>query len=118
MPQLLEDIARPISDSEPSGEDIAKLAPTPENEEWIKNYADLRQLINRMASNSDSIVALSQSILMDKSKDLRIAGNLCLGLLHQKGFAGLAHDREHLQRGDRAVSDRSAQPASDRYHAG
>ncbi|MFC1716207.1 type VI secretion system domain-containing protein [Candidatus Poribacteria bacterium] len=90
MPEVLEDIAKPISDSEPSGEDIAKLTPTPENEGWIKNYGDLRGLINAVASNSDSIVALSQDILAQKSKDLRIAGHLCMGLMHRDGFTGLA----------------------------
>lgn len=90
MLQLLDDISRPISDSEPSGEDIARLAATPENEGWIRDYGELRQLVNRVASNRDSIVALSQSILTEKSKDLRIAGHLCMGLLHQGGFAGLA----------------------------
>ena len=90
MSQLLEDIARPISDSEPSGEDIARLAASPENEEWIKMYGELRELTSRVATNCESIVAYTQSILTEKSKDLRIAGNLCMGLLHQKGFAGLA----------------------------
>ena len=90
MPQILEDIARPISDSAPSGEDIARLTASPENEAWIRTYGELRGLINKVASNCDSIVALSQSILAEKSKDLRIAGHLCRGLLHQSGFVGLA----------------------------
>ncbi len=90
MPELLDDIAKPISDSEPSGEDIARLEASPENEGWIKNYGDLRGLINAVASNSDTIVALSQDILAQKSKDLRIAGHLCMGLMHRDGFTGLA----------------------------
>jgi len=90
MSQLLDDIAKPISDSEPSGEDIAKLDSSPENEGWIRDYAELRQLTNKVATNSAAIVTLSQSILVDKSKDLRIAGHLCMALLHKSGFPGLA----------------------------
>ena len=70
MSQLLEDIARPISDSEPAGEDIARLAASPENEEWIKMYGELRELTSRIATNCESIVAYTQSILTEKSKDL------------------------------------------------
>lgn len=90
MSQLLEDIARPISDSEPAGEDITRLVASPENEEWIRIYGELRELTGRVATNCESIVAISQNILIEKSKDLRIAGHLCMGLLHQKGFSGLA----------------------------
>ena len=90
MSELLEDISSPISDTAPAGEDIARLEPTTENEEWIQTYTELRGLTGKAASNCDAIVALSQSILTYKSKDLRVAGHLCLGLLHQKGFSGFA----------------------------
>ena len=88
MSKLLEDIGRPISDSEPSGEDIAMLDSSVENQDWILKYTELRGLVKRAASNSGGVVEISRSILAEKSKDLRIANNLCLGLLHQKGFAG------------------------------
>jgi type VI secretion system protein VasJ len=90
MPELLEDISSPISDSAPSGEDMARLDSSPENQDWILKYAELRGLVRRVASNCDDIVRISRDILTDKSKDLRIASHLCLGSLHQKGFAGLA----------------------------
>ena len=90
MPGFLEDIRNPISDTMPCGEDITKLVSSPENEEWIRKYSELRGITNRVATNSDSIVDLCQDILVNKSKDLRIAGYLCQALLHQKGFAGLA----------------------------
>ncbi|MBD3183741.1 hypothetical protein GF312_15735 [Candidatus Poribacteria bacterium] len=90
MSQLLENIADPISDSQPSGEDIARLEPSAQNEEWIQKYAELRGLVNRISSNSEVIVSISSDILSGKSKDLRIAGHLCLGLLYQNGFAGLS----------------------------
>ena len=89
MPGFLEDIRNPISDTMPCGEDITKLVSSPENEEWIRKYSELRGITNRVATNSDSIVDLCQDILVNKSKDLRIAGYLCQALLHQKGFAGL-----------------------------
>ena len=90
MSELLDDISRPISDTAPSGEDIARLEPSTENEEWIQIYAELRGLTNKAASNCDAIVALSQNILANKSKDLRVAGHLVTGLLHQQGFSGFA----------------------------
>lgn len=90
MSELLEDISSPISDTTPAGEDIARLEASAENEEWIQIYAELRGLTGKAASNSDSIVALSQNILANKSKDLRVVGYLCLGLLHQQGFSGFS----------------------------
>jgi len=96
MSELLEDIGNPISDSEPSGEDIAMLDSSVENQDWILKYTELRRLVRRAASNSEGVVEISRSILADKSKDLRIASNLCLGLLHQKGFAGFAEGLKGL----------------------
>jgi type VI secretion system protein VasJ len=90
MSLFLEDILNPISDTMPCGEDIMKLAPSPENEEWIRKYSELRGMTNRIATNSEAIVELCQDILVNKSRDLRIAGYLCQALLHGKGFAGLA----------------------------
>jgi type VI secretion system protein VasJ len=97
MSELLDDISRPISDDAPSGEDIARLEPSTDNEEWIQTYAELRALTNKAASNCDSIVALSQNILANKSKDLRVAGYLVSGLVHQQGFSGLAEGMKAYQ---------------------
>jgi len=91
MPDLIEDIAQPISDSQPSGEDISKLdSSDPRNEEWILKYSELRELTRKIATNCESIVDVTQSILTEKSKDLTMAGHLSNALLHQKGFPGLS----------------------------
>jgi len=94
MSVLLEDIAKPISDPDFSGEDIAKLTPSVENREWFQKYAQLRDLVRKTSANSDEIVDISQDILINKSKDLMTAGHLCRGLFHGNGFTGLAEGLE------------------------
>jgi type VI secretion system ImpA/VasJ family protein len=94
MSVLLEDIAKPISDPDFSGEDIARLTPSVENKEWFQKYAQLRDLVRKTSTNSDEIVEISQDILTNKSKDLMTAGHLCRGLFHRNGFTGLAEGLE------------------------
>ena len=94
MSVLLEDIAKPISDPDFSGEDIARLTPSVENREWFQKYAQLRDLVRKTSANSDEIVEISQDILINKSKDLMTAGHLCRGLFHGNGFTGLAEGLE------------------------
>jgi predicted component of type VI protein secretion system len=94
MPVLLEDIAKPISDPDFSGEDIAKLTPSVQNREWFQKYAQLRDLVRKTSTNSDEVVEISQDILANKSKDLMTAGHLCRGLFHRNGFTGLAEGLE------------------------
>ncbi len=96
MSVLLEDIAKPISDPDFSGEDIAKLTPSVQNKEWFQKYAQLRDLARRTSTNSDEVVEISQDILVNKSKDLMTAGHLCRGLFHSNGFTGLAEGLEAL----------------------
>lgn len=80
-----------ILDFESCGEDIAKLDPSVSgNEEWIQKYSKLRECSRRIATNCEEIIDLSENILQNKTRDLRIADYLCRALLHQKGFKGLA----------------------------
>ena len=87
MPSLQDSILS----SNCSGEDISKLDPAiPGNEKWVQKYSELRQISQRIATNSEQIVGLSAEILEEQFKDLRISSYLCRGLFHQKDFAGLA----------------------------
>jgi len=84
----LHDLGKlPISESNPTGEDI-RLDP---------DFEALSNEIEKMSSASFSgtmdwgkVVALSSAILSGKSKDLLVACYLCVGLLSTEGLIGLA----------------------------
>ncbi|WP_319777068.1 type VI secretion system protein TssA [Maridesulfovibrio sp.] len=85
--ELLDLGRKPVSDAKPAGDD-ARYEP---------EYDLLQQEIDKLASATagggvdwKKVVKLSSSILKDKSKDLKVASYLGVGLLHLKGVEGLS----------------------------
>lgn len=102
-----------ILSSDCSGEDISKLDPAISgNEIWVQKYSELRELGQRIATNSEQIIGLSAEILEDQFKDLRIAAYLCRGLFHQKDYAGLAEGLKIYYLMSEKFWDKGLQPQS------
>ncbi|WP_432738132.1 type VI secretion system protein TssA [Maridesulfovibrio sp. FT414] len=85
--ELLDLGRKPVSDVSPSGDD-ARYEP---------EYDQLQQEIDKLASATAGgavdwkhVVKLSSAILLNKSKDLKVASYLGVGLLQLKGIDGLS----------------------------
>ncbi|MFH1097788.1 MAG: type VI secretion system protein TssA [Candidatus Desantisbacteria bacterium] len=83
----IEDYALPISDEFPCGKDMS----------YEPEYLDIKNEIQKLTAMSSAqdkinwgtVVEISKEILGKKSKDLNIAGYLCLGLFMREGYPGI-----------------------------
>jgi type VI secretion system ImpA/VasJ family protein len=90
MADLIEEIRKPISEEAPCGQNVLH------DEDFIplKAEIDKSNTPDRAKVDWKSVVENSRKILAQKSKDMQVASYLCLGLLRQNGFAGLAEGLE------------------------
>jgi type VI secretion system ImpA/VasJ family protein len=96
MADLIEEIRKPIPQKAPCGIDL--------EDEFDEDYTAFKTETDKLSSaltegeiDWNSVVDLSQKILANKSKDMRVAGYLCLGLLKRDGLVGLAEGLEAYQ---------------------
>ena len=94
MADLVKDIRTPIFGENPCGEDLLRLTPSQDNQEWIQEYGRFRELRRRVTTNCEDLVGVTRRLLTEKSKDLDVAGYLCMALLHHRGIGGLAEGLE------------------------
>jgi predicted component of type VI protein secretion system len=90
MADLIEEIRKPISEDAPCGQSILH----DEDFTAVKSEIDKANTPARADVKWKKVVELSRKILAQKSKDMQVASYLCLGLLRQNGFAGLAEGLE------------------------
>jgi type VI secretion system ImpA/VasJ family protein len=90
MADLIEEIRKPISEDAPCGQNVLH------DEDFMAIKAEIDKSNTPDRANVDwkSMVELSRNILAQKSKDMQVASYLCLGMLRQNGFAGLAEGLE------------------------
>jgi type VI secretion system ImpA/VasJ family protein len=96
MADLIEEIRKPIPQKAPCGIDL--------EDEFDEDYTAFKTETDKLSSaltegeiDWNSVVNLSQKILANKSKDMRVAGYLCIGLLKRDGLVGLAEGLEAYQ---------------------
>ncbi|MFH1859514.1 MAG: type VI secretion system protein TssA [bacterium] len=83
----IEIYMQPISDNSPSGRDARYEL---EYQEVVGEIQKLTAMSSAQdAINWDNVVDLSRKILIEKSKDLTIAGYLCVGLFKKEGYQGV-----------------------------
>ncbi|MBI1926583.1 type VI secretion system protein TssA [Candidatus Poribacteria bacterium] len=103
MSALIEEIRKPITETAPCGGDV----------QYDSDFQVLQAEVDKLSKpnlksedgttqkvdevNWPKIIELSRVILAQKSKNMRVAGYLCLGLLRREGFTGLAEGLEGYQ---------------------
>jgi type VI secretion system ImpA/VasJ family protein len=90
MADLIEEIRKPISEDAPCGQNVLH----DEDFTAVRAEIDKSNTPDRANVNWKKVVELSRKIIAQKSKDMQVASYLCLGLLRQNEFAGLAEGLE------------------------
>lgn len=90
-PEIVKQILEPITQDNPAG---VQLDDDPDFDRVSSEIQKLESLHSSSPVDWGEVVRLSSNILSKKSKDIRLASWLCMGLFQQDGYAGLAQGLE------------------------
>ncbi len=84
IPEIVEELLKPISTGAPTGRDVTK-----NDDEDYTEYLTLQNESNQIKPNYDKVIELAENVLKDKCKDLEVMAWLAFAWFGKRKIAGL-----------------------------